>query len=261
MVVRFTKEQIKKLDELAFDRNNKNDNVRSRKLGINNSDAHRLGVWSEAAVASLFGQEVNAEIFKDGGDKHAPDLVVPGVGNIEVKCVSSTYNSHPWLKVPVNTFNESVDYYVIVSSVNYTEGTVNVYGYSTKDEVKKAAQAKCIPTGPLNYIIKNGYHPIEDLIPNKSPAVEESNPNRIRMNIPFKKKEESTPKVTLTSAYTPSDVTYRNTYKPGDVVKLNSGGPNMSVVSIKKTAIKCVYFNNNNDAIELCLPEESLVKG
>jgi uncharacterized protein YodC (DUF2158 family) len=267
MIVKFTESEAVELNKLAAARNDKNDGVRSRKLGVSNDEAHRLGVWSEAAVAKFFGIDMNTEVFKDGGDKHAPDFHVESVGHIEVKCVSSTYNSKPWLKVPIKTFNDKVDYFVIVSSVNYTERTVKIYGYATRDEVKSAEQAKCIANGPLNYIIKDGFHDIQKLgkgnyskeVPEVGmtavPTVAKAETNTSNalttytLHLPFKQKEAS-----VASTITESK------YKAGDVVKLNSGGPPMSVVKVRKTFIKCIFFTNDNNAVEVDLPEESLVR-
>lgn len=47
-------------------------------------------------------------------------------------------------------------------------------------------------------------------------------------------------------------------FKVGDVVKLNSGGPHMTVFRVGKTSVECVWFDCNINYNTGVFPEESL---
>ncbi|MET0395118.1 MAG: DUF2158 domain-containing protein [Chitinophagaceae bacterium] len=53
----------------------------------------------------------------------------------------------------------------------------------------------------------------------------------------------------------------QNTFNPGDVVKLNSGGPAMTVSRVDNGVVRCVWYNEAQSKFEdLRLAQTVLVK-
>lgn len=54
-------------------------------------------------------------------------------------------------------------------------------------------------------------------------------------------------------------------WKPGDVVRLASGGPDMTVQTVNEKKggaelVFCVWFNQDGKVVENCFPPETLVE-
>lgn len=225
MTIKLTQTELEEIASLATSRNTKNPGVRGRDLGVSHTDTHYLGVFTEYAVAKAFNLSMNKELYPDGGDKHKPDLVVPNLGNIEVKAVTEKYSHDPWLKIEVATFNPDIDYYVLVTT-DMANGIAEIRGYATKDQVMKAPQRRTRAHFPLNYELRvTELQDFQELLTGEvivHPVIESN--SKIIYEVP------------MTSAIK---------YNVGDLVKFSTGeGPTLTVTDVKETIATCVYYHS-----------------
>jgi hypothetical protein len=240
MTIKFTEKEMQDLRELASSRNNKAPGVIGKDLGVPSESSHFYGVVTEAAVAKAFGVQMNREIYKNGGDKHAADLTVPNIGTVEVKSVTEKYKGDPWLKVPVKTFNEDIEYYVLTTTT-FADREVRIVGYATKEMVKSATQRRTKPEFPLNYELRESdLLDFNDLLAmskgekpkgEKVKATTSKSPETIKEEVIYEVKSQMT-------------ATPFSDLKPGDVVTLNPETiPTMVISKIDNDVAHCVYFN------------------
>lgn len=265
MNITFTDKEIEELKSQGKTRNTKDEGVVGRNFGVPAHTAHYYGVYSEAAVAKAFGIEYNKTHYPKGGDKHAADLVVPKVGNIEVKCVTEKYKSDPWLKVPVSDFNEDIDYYVLASTT-FDTNQCHIEGYATKEMVKNAIQRRTRDTFPLNYELKKeDLLEFEDLIRMSKglkvtpKVIVKPTPVATVTTTPSTKVGEVIYEAPVKKAKTGSLNLITTELQPGDVVSLKvKPSPSMVINTLHKDRASCLYFQGN-DLIELNLPVRALV--
>lgn len=192
-IITFNKKEIQDLLKLAAERNNKTVLGRSRggRLMTKDGDPHILGVFSEAAVATYLGIQMNTEIYKNRGDKGAPDLVYNGK-NIEVKAVFWEYSNDPILKVEVEKFKPNIDYYVLCSVNLETYETV-IFGVASSIMVGSAKTKRFGRTNayPLNYVLSE-----QDLNDIDTLKANPNNDSQLIFSIP--------PKVKSTTSVNPS---------------------------------------------------------
>lgn len=152
--VTLPKEKLEEAINIAKQRDLKKERFGSK--SYNNSyrsseDVHIVGAVGEAAVAHLFGVEIDKTIFHDRGDAGV-DNKVSTYGNIEVK--TTTYWKDPYLRVPAYRPNKDIDYYVLCYVDKRDYSNVWIIGVAKREDVVNRPKRRLCKDGPLNYILK-----------------------------------------------------------------------------------------------------------
>lgn len=227
----FNSSEVKFLNDLAEARNNKN-NLKGNRLFTTTKtslEIHTLGVWSEYAVAQAYGIQMNTTIYPNGGDKGAPDLVIPGYGNVEVKSTTYTIDREPYLRVESKRCNDEIDTYFLVY-VDIENCSATIYGWASRDEVKAKTPRSLNASKnlPINYLVK---------------CQELHSTNEVNSKV---KVQKSTPKVETTTSTSMINLT---SFEIGDKVKLpNQLGPEMFITTIHAVNVDCIYAKGDEIA-------------
>ena len=152
--IKLPKENLEEAIDIAKQRDLKKEKFGSK--SYNNSyrsseDVHIVGAIGEAAVAHLFGVEIDKTIFHDRGDAGV-DNKVETYGNIEVK--TTTYWKNPYLRVPAYRPNKDIDHYVLCYVDKRDYSNVWVIGIAKREDVVNRPKRKLCKDGPLNYIFE-----------------------------------------------------------------------------------------------------------
>ena len=152
--VNLPKKKLEEAIDIAKQRDLKKEKFGSK--SYNNSyrsseDVHIVGAVGEAAVAHLFGVEIDKTIFHDRGDAGV-DNKVDSYGNIEVK--TTTYWKSPYLRVPAYRPNKDIDYYVLCYVDKKDYSNVWIIGVAKREDVVNRPKRRLCKDGPLNYILE-----------------------------------------------------------------------------------------------------------